>query len=290
MNDLSNFDKRAIFIATIIAIIFMFGGTFYMMSKQETPDKTSDNKKITETKSSTESAIEVKDTGKTNNEAKPIEKTPAKPPIPVEDWEMKSHTEMNESDKESLYKKFNKKGLSNFTDYNLPKEENGFTNDVKKRFFEDGFPNGLFVYHTNKSVHRDISEITERIINPVFGEWGQNVGMSSFQIENAYKGIATKEYVTKVIAGDTAQAFYVDNEIGEAYDINSTYQHMGKVNSMDVKQDPKTGKISMKLIVTYYNLRGEKIVKRDVDIYFATDEENAKLVIDNVVDNTNYSN
>ena len=53
----------------------------------------------------------------------------------------------------------------------LPSEDSGFTSDFSKRRTKAGGTNPLYAYWTHEVFEAEVGLITERLLNPVFGDW-----------------------------------------------------------------------------------------------------------------------
>lgn len=93
-------------------------------------------------------------------------------PIEVEDWETVSRAELSEDEIHEY--NIEKASVNNIaTDASvLPQETAGFTGAEDAQTLDDGSLNPMYSYWTAEQFQSEVSDITTRLLNPVYGGWG----------------------------------------------------------------------------------------------------------------------
>lgn len=169
--------------------ILLAGGIFYAYPKLSGNDwiarKTTDSTLVSGTKdkgetsdtSSSKDGTSESDNGAiSTDDSKEIDKaiSESKGSIEVEDWTKTPYaTQMNE-DPDALYESAVKSAQDttfiNFSNM-LPSATDGYTDDTDKATEGDGSPNLNYSYQTKENIEYSFSVYSQRILNPVFGEW-----------------------------------------------------------------------------------------------------------------------
>lgn len=71
-----------------------------------------------------------------------------------------------------------------------------YTNDIEKRYLEDGSVNGDFSYALTEDYEKAYVTYTERLINPVFGDWSKMQSSDDLEIKSNMQFNALKDMFT----------------------------------------------------------------------------------------------
>lgn len=123
-------------------------------------------------------------------------------PIKVEDWQVEGRSFIEDKNTLREHHLGYAEAIHLSTDANvLPQEAAGFTSDESQQTLEDGTLNPMYSYWTAEVFQTQTADILERLLNPVYGEWGlyqyaEYKPNSQFAIENL-EDIFTTAWLTE---------------------------------------------------------------------------------------------
>lgn len=180
-----------------------------------------------------------------------------KTPIKMETWQKTPRYKMEE-DKESMkalsqeLREFTQSmPFGNFTSM-LPSEAAGYTSDVNQAELEDGTTNPKYSYLTKENVEYAYGNYTQRLLNPIFGNWNYLPYGEPNGVENTIEGTLFEDMFTpdwwKANISDTnhrAIPIYADwnGDTWGGLDIDDKLMGIffGEIISSQVDMQPSTG-------------------------------------------------
>lgn len=217
------FAKNAavIFIGIILIIAVLIAMALYTKSDRTTTSKTGTDIKIM----GNDSEVKKKEEKKKNEENKKRTKTkkekekneeeqqevghyltssvdPIKSVVKLEEWQKKYRKDLSKSQKEEMYN-YVSDGVIGRAFAGMPSAKEGFISDPKKMLDENYVPNPSYVDLTKEEYIEQMSDIVNRITNPIYGGW------AIYQMEDSNKEDVEKIY--NYIFRDVKTDFFTEN-------------------------------------------------------------------------------